>query len=70
MPLENDSPTTQRSKAVWIVIGVALFLNFLFDYYHPGGLVFDVLTAIGLLIWYFWRIHHHEASAPRVTLGH
>jgi hypothetical protein len=42
----------RRSPAFWVIVAVLLLLNILYDYYHPLGIVFDVVAAILLLIWY------------------
>jgi uncharacterized protein YhhL (DUF1145 family) len=41
-----------RSPAFWVMVAVLVLLNILYDYYHPLGIVFDVIAAIVLLIWY------------------
>jgi len=31
---------------------VLVLLNVWYDYYHPLGIIFDFVLAVGLLIWY------------------
>jgi hypothetical protein len=42
----------RRSPAVWVMVGVLILLNVWYDYPHPLGIMFDVVLAVGLLIWY------------------
>jgi len=42
----------ERSPAFWVIVGVLVLLNIWFDYYHPLGIVFDVVLAVFLLIWF------------------
>ncbi len=41
-----------RSPAFWVIVGVLILLNVWYDYYHPLGIMFDVVLAVGLLVWY------------------
>jgi len=34
------------------MVMVLILLNIWYDYYHPLGVVFDVIAAVVLLIWY------------------
>jgi hypothetical protein len=42
----------RRSPAFWVIVVVLVALNVWYDYYHPLGIVFDVVGAVVLLIWY------------------
>ena len=42
----------RRSPAFWVIVVVLLALNVWYDYYHPLGIMFDVVLGVGLLIWY------------------
>lgn len=42
----------RRSPAFWVIVVVVLALNIWYDYYHPLGIMFDVVLAVVLLIWY------------------
>jgi hypothetical protein len=47
------------------MVGVLIFVNFWYDYYHPLGILFDLLIAGGLLIVYFrrlWDIGHSQTG--------
>jgi hypothetical protein len=37
------------------MVGVLLLLNVWYDYYHPLGIIFDVILAVVVLIWYLNR---------------
>jgi hypothetical protein len=41
-----------RSHVSWVVAVVLILLNTWYDYYHPLGIIFDVVLAVVLLIWY------------------
>jgi hypothetical protein len=41
-----------RSPASWVIAVVLILLNIWYDYYHPLGIIFDVILAVVLLIWY------------------
>jgi hypothetical protein len=41
-----------RSPLLWVFILLVLGLNFWFDYYHPRGIVFDVIVVLVLFIKY------------------
>ena len=41
-----------RSPLFWVFILLVLGLNFWFDYYHPGGIVLDVIIVLALFIKY------------------
>jgi hypothetical protein len=41
-----------RSPAFWVMVGVLILLNIWYDNYHPLGIMFDVVGAVVLLIWY------------------
>ncbi len=55
-PMETRTPPSgrlaRRSPAFWVIVVVVLALNIWYDYYHPLGIVFDVVLAVVLLIWY------------------
>jgi hypothetical protein len=42
----------RRSPAFCVMVVVLILLNIWYDYYHPLGVVFDVIAAVVLLIWY------------------
>lgn len=48
------SPAT-RSPASWVMVSALLALNVWYDYHHPLGIVFDVVLAVALLIWYLGK---------------
>jgi hypothetical protein len=35
-----------------VIVGALLALNVWYDYHHPLGIMFDVVLAVVLLIWY------------------
>jgi DNA-directed RNA polymerase subunit RPC12/RpoP len=41
-----------RSPVSWVILAVLIALNVWYDYHHPLGIMFDVVLAVGLLIWY------------------
>ena len=45
----------EPSRGFWVLIGAALLLNLSFDYYHPLGIVFDVVIGVVLLIAYIGK---------------
>lgn len=50
-----DTPSPNRFEAspgTWVMIGAVLLLNVWYDYYHPLGIVLDVIIAVALLIAY------------------
>jgi hypothetical protein len=49
--------------AAWVLIGIVLALNFVYDFYRPGGFVIDFLLLLGLGIWWIRR----SRRAPRET---
>jgi hypothetical protein len=38
--------TPERSWPFWIIVVVAVVLNGWFDYYHPLGILFDIIIVI------------------------
>jgi hypothetical protein len=53
-PMENPPSDRlgRRSPLTWVIVGVLILLNVWYDYYHPLGIMFDVVLAVVLLIWY------------------
>jgi hypothetical protein len=47
----SDRPA-RRSPAFWVLVGAVVLLNIWYDYHHPLGIIFDVVLASALLIWY------------------
>jgi hypothetical protein len=47
-----EIPPSGRSPAFWAMVGVLILLNIWYDYYHPLGIMFDIVGAVVLLIWY------------------
>ena len=45
----------RRSPAFWVIVVVLVALNVWYDYYHPLGIIFDVILAVVVLIWYLNR---------------
>ena len=43
------------SLSLWVIVALVLALNFWFDYYHPLGLIFDLLVGVVLLFRYLIR---------------
>jgi hypothetical protein len=53
-PMETPSPSgplARRSPTFWVIVVVVLALNIWYDYYHPLGILFDVVLAVVLFIW-------------------
>ena len=51
--METPSPNRfEASSGFWVLIGAALLLNIWYDYYHPRGIIFDVIFGFILLIAY------------------
>jgi hypothetical protein len=46
----HSSNRFRRSPAFWVMVGVLILLNVWFDYYHPIGILFDVIIGV---IWFF-----------------
>ena len=46
----HSSNRFTRSPAFWVMVGVLILLNVWFDYYHPIGIIFDVIIGV---IWFF-----------------
>ena len=42
----------RRSPVTWVIVGMLMLLNIWYDYYHPLGIMFDVIGGVVLLIWY------------------
>lgn len=42
----------KHSPASWVIVALLLALNVWYDYHHPLGIMFDVVLAVGLLVWY------------------
>ena len=40
----------ERSPGVWVIIGGVVLLNVWYDYYHPLGIIFDVIIGIVFLV--------------------
>jgi hypothetical protein len=47
----SDRPA-RRSPAFWVICAVLVLLNIWYDYYHPIGIMFDVVLALVLLVRY------------------
>lgn len=45
----------KRSPAFWGMVGVLILLNVWYDYYHPLGIMFDVVLGVILLIRYLGK---------------
>jgi hypothetical protein len=41
-----------RSSVFWVIVLLLVLLNIWYDYYSPSAIVFDVLAAIALFVWY------------------
>ena len=52
MEIPSSDRLRRRSPAFWLIVGVLILLNVWYDYYHPLGIIFDVILAVVLLIWY------------------
>jgi hypothetical protein len=51
----GNAPSDQlarRSPTVWMIVVALVLLNIWYDCYHPLGIMFDLVLAVGLLIWY------------------
>jgi hypothetical protein len=55
MELPSSDRLGRRSTAFWLIVGVLILLNVWYDYYHPLGIIFDVILAVVLLIWYLHK---------------
>jgi len=42
----------KHSPASWVIVALLLALNVWYDYHHLLGIMFDVVLAVGLLVWY------------------
>ncbi len=62
MEIPSSDRLGRRSPAFWLIVGVLILLNVWYDYYHPLGIIFDVVVAVVLLIWYL------NKSRPRSGL--
>jgi hypothetical protein len=52
MEIPSSDRLARRSPTFWVIVAVLLALNVWYDYHHPLGIMFDVVLAVGLLIWY------------------
>jgi hypothetical protein len=52
MGIPPSDRLARRSPAFWVIVVVLGALNVWYDYYHPLGIVFDVVGAVVVLIWY------------------
>ncbi len=51
--METPSPNRfEASPGFWVLIVAAVLLNVWYDYYHPLGIIFDVIIGVGLLVAY------------------
>ncbi len=50
----SDTPPG-RSPTFWAIVTVLIALNIWYDYYHPLGVMFDVLLGVFLLIRYLGK---------------
>jgi hypothetical protein len=41
-----------RSPITWVLVTLLILLNVWYDYYHPLGIMFDVVLAVALFVWY------------------
>jgi hypothetical protein len=52
--MDSPSPKPFRiSPGAWVVIAAVLLLNAWYDYYHPRGIITDVIIGVVLLVVYF-----------------
>jgi len=42
--------SAQPSCTFWVIVVIVVALNIWFDYYHPLGIIFDVIFVVVLLI--------------------
>jgi hypothetical protein len=52
MSEERLARTKSLTVFWWLLVVFAVVLNAWFDYYHPLGLIFDVVLGVGLFIAY------------------
>ena len=52
MEIPSPDRLARRSPAFWVMVVVLLGLNVWYDYRHPLGIMFDVVLAVVLLVWY------------------
>jgi hypothetical protein len=53
----------RRPPAFWMIIGLLILINLWYDYYHPLGLIFDLIIAVGIFVGYarrLWDIRHSQ----------
>ena len=42
----------RHSLSFWVIVGALIFVNLWYDYYHPLGIIIDIIIAVALLIGY------------------
>jgi hypothetical protein len=42
----------EGSPGFWVLIATVVLLNVWYDYYHPLGIIFDVVFGVGVLVTY------------------
>jgi hypothetical protein len=50
-----ETPRSNRfepSRGVWVLIAAVVLINVWYDYYHPLGIIFDVIIAVIFLTAY------------------
>jgi len=51
--MESPSPNKfEGSPGFWVLIAGVVLLNFWYDYYHPLGIIFDVIIGVFWLVAY------------------
>ena len=47
-----EKERNESSPWLWVIIAAAILLNLWFDYYHPLGIIFDVIVGLVFLVAY------------------
>jgi hypothetical protein len=55
MEIPSSDRFRRRSPGFCVIVAVLVALNVWYDYYHPLGIMFDVVGAVVLLIWYLGK---------------
>jgi hypothetical protein len=50
-----ETRLARRGPAFWVFLAVLVLLNVWFDYYHPLGIIIDVILVVVLLTRYLGK---------------
>jgi len=47
-----EKERNETSPVLWVITATIILLNVWFDYYHPLGIIFDVIVGLVILVVY------------------